>query len=69
VVIRVFVAMRILLGDSLLVAVALASGGDSIGEVQSLTLQDENPRSGLNWLCLTMTLLKALFCEQELFPG
>jgi hypothetical protein len=55
--------MRILLDDSLLIAAALASGGDSIGEVQSSTLQDENSRSGLNWLCLTMTLLKALFCE------
>jgi hypothetical protein len=25
------------------------------------TFQDENPRSGLNWLCLAMSLLKALF--------
>jgi hypothetical protein len=37
------------------------SGGGIIGEVQSLTFQGENPRSGLNWLCLAMTLLKALF--------
>jgi hypothetical protein len=29
--------------------------------LQSLTFQDENPRSGLNWLCLAMSLLKALF--------
>jgi hypothetical protein len=48
VVIRVFVAMRILLGDSLLVATALASAGGSICEVQSSTLQGENPMSGLN---------------------
>jgi hypothetical protein len=40
-----------------------ASGGDSIGEVQSFIFQGENPRSGLNWLCLAMSLLKALFCE------
>jgi hypothetical protein len=68
VVIRVFVAMRILLGDSLLVAAASASRGGSIGEVQSSTLQGENPRSGLNWLCQAMALLKALFCERGLSP-
>ena len=44
----------------------LASGGDITGEVQSLALQGENPRSGINWLCLAMTLLKALFCERVL---
>jgi hypothetical protein len=38
-----------------------ASGGDYTGEVQSLTFQDENPKSGLNWLCLAMALLKTLF--------
>jgi hypothetical protein len=38
-----------------------ASGGGNTGEVQSLTFQDVNPRSGINWLCLAMTLLKALF--------
>jgi hypothetical protein len=43
-----------------------ASGADSTGEVQSPTLQSENPRSGLNWLCLAMTLLKTLFCERGL---
>jgi hypothetical protein len=37
------------------------SGGESICEVQSLAFQGENPRSGLNWLCLVMSLLKALF--------
>jgi hypothetical protein len=37
------------------------SGGRSIGEVQSLAFQGENPRSGLNWLCLIMSLLKAFF--------
>jgi hypothetical protein len=40
------------------------SGGDSTGEVQSPTLQGENPRSGLSWLCLAMILLKALLCER-----
>jgi hypothetical protein len=30
------------------------------------TLQGENPRSGLNCLCLTIALLKALFCERGL---
>jgi hypothetical protein len=38
-----------------------ASGGDNTSEIQSLTSQGENLRSGLNWLCLTMSLLKALF--------
>jgi hypothetical protein len=42
----------------------MVSGGDSIGEVQGPTLQGENPRSGLNWLCLAIALLKALFCER-----
>jgi hypothetical protein len=28
--------------------------GDNIGELQSLNYQDENSRSGLNWLCLTI---------------
>jgi hypothetical protein len=37
------------------------SGGDSTSEVQGPTLQGENLRSDLNWLCLAMTLLKALF--------
>jgi hypothetical protein len=31
-----------------------ASGGDYIGGVHSLTFQGENPRSGLNWLCLAI---------------
>ena len=37
------------------------SGGDSTAEVQSSSFQGENPRSGLNWLYLAMTLLKTLF--------
>jgi hypothetical protein len=37
------------------------SGGDCTEEVQSLTFQGENPRSGLNWLCLAMAFLKVLF--------
>jgi hypothetical protein len=37
------------------------SGGDYTREVQKLTSQGENPRSGLNWLCLAVSLLKALF--------
>jgi hypothetical protein len=36
-------------------------GGGSIGEVHSPTFQGENPMSDLNWLCMTMTLLEALF--------
>jgi hypothetical protein len=32
------------------------------------TLQGENPRSGrLNWLCLALALLKALFCQWGFF--
>jgi hypothetical protein len=38
-------------------------GVDSTCEIQCLDLQGENPRSDLNWLCLAMILLKALFCE------
>jgi hypothetical protein len=45
----------------------MASGGDSIGEVQGPTLQGENPRSGLNWLCLAISLLKVLLCGRGLF--
>jgi hypothetical protein len=41
----------------------MASGGDSTREVQGPTLQGENLMSGLNWLWLTIVLLKALFCE------
>jgi hypothetical protein len=37
------------------------SGGDSTGEARGPTLQGKNPRSGLNWLCLVIALLKALF--------
>jgi hypothetical protein len=45
----------------------MKSGGDSTWKVQGPTLQGEDLRSGLNWLCLVMTLLKALFCERGLF--
>jgi hypothetical protein len=37
------------------------SGGGNTGEVQSRTFQGENPRSSLNWLCVAMILLDALF--------
>jgi hypothetical protein len=37
------------------------SGGDNTGEVQSPTFQGENPRSSLNWLCVAMALVEALF--------
>jgi hypothetical protein len=46
-----------------------ASGGDCARGVQSPTLQGENLRSDLNWLCLAMALLKTLFCERGLSPG
>ena len=51
---RVFEARKNLLGDSCIVAVVSASGSGSTEEVQSLNFQGENPRSSLNWLCLTM---------------
>jgi hypothetical protein len=38
-----------------------ASGSDYTREVQSLTSHGENLRSDLNWLCLAISLLKALF--------
>jgi hypothetical protein len=66
-VVRLFVEMRNLLGDSCLVVVALASGGDSIGEVQSLTLQVENRRSGLNSLCLANGLIEVIVFVSEDF--
>jgi hypothetical protein len=50
-------------------AAEFASGGDSTGGIQCLNLQDENPRSGFNWLCLVMTLLAVLFCECGLSLG
>ena len=37
------------------------SGGDNIREAQRPTFHGENPRSGLNWLCLTVVLLETLF--------
>jgi hypothetical protein len=45
----------------------MESGGESTGEVQGPTLEGENLRSGLNWLCLAMVLLKVLFYERGLF--
>ena len=67
-VVRFLVELRNLLGDLLLGAAAMASGGDSTGEVQSPNYKGENLRSGLNWLCLAMTLLKALFlCVRPFF--
>ena len=53
--------MRDWLGDSQLGTAAMARGGDSTREVQCLNFQGENPWSGLNWLCLTIALVKALF--------
>jgi hypothetical protein len=55
-------------GFVVLVAAALASESDNRGEVQSPTLEGENSRSGLNLLCLTMILLKTLFCQREFSP-
>ena len=39
------------------------SGGENIRELQSPTFQGENIRSGLNWLCLALFLLKALLLK------
>jgi hypothetical protein len=41
------------------------SGGDITGEIQSLIFQGEIPMCGLNWLCLAMSLLKALFLSKD----
>jgi hypothetical protein len=46
-----------------------ASGDDCTGEVHSLILQGKNPRSDLNWLCLAMSLLKALFFRVRTSSG
>jgi hypothetical protein len=67
-VVRVFVAMSNLLGDSWLIEAALASVGGSTWEVQCPTLQGKNLRSSLNWLCLAIILLKGLFHNRGLFP-
>jgi hypothetical protein len=67
-VVGVMVMMRFWLGDLLFGAAASGCGSDSIGEVHSLNLQGENPRSNLNWLCLAVPLLKALLCEHGLPP-
>jgi hypothetical protein len=40
---------------------------DCTGEVQGITFQCENLRSGLNWLCLAMALLKAFFESEDIF--
>jgi hypothetical protein len=42
---------------------------DNTGEVHSRSLQGENLRSDLNWLCLAVVLLNALLCERQLSPG
>jgi hypothetical protein len=47
---------------------AMESGDANTGEVQSLNLDGEDLRSDLNWLCLSITLLKALFCKHILSP-
>jgi hypothetical protein len=67
-VIFVLVATKNWLRDLGLIAATVGAGRQHRG-VPSLTLQGENPRSGLNWLCLAMTLLKALFCERGLSSG
>jgi hypothetical protein len=46
-----------------------ASGGGNTSEIQSFIFQGENPRSALNWLCLAMTFLKALFFRAGLSSG
>jgi hypothetical protein len=43
------------------------SGGDYTGEVQCPTFHGGNPRSGLNWLCLAIALLKAHCFESDDF--
>jgi hypothetical protein len=43
-----------------------ASGGDCAGGVHNPAFQGENPRSGLNWLCMSMPLMKVLFYERGL---
>jgi hypothetical protein len=46
---------------------SIVSEGNNTGEVRSLNFQGENPRSGLNYLCMEMTLLKALFLLARTF--
>jgi hypothetical protein len=59
--VRVFALLRDLLGVLDFAAAVCKWGGNTCEvQVQSLTFQGENPRIVLNWLCLVMTLLKAL---------
>jgi hypothetical protein len=60
--VQVIMAMRFWLDDSWLRAAASASGDDNAGEIHSL---EKNSRFGLNWLCMAIDLLKALFCKHE----
>jgi hypothetical protein len=66
-VVRVMVAKRFWLHDLWLGAAASASGGDNTWEIHSQNLQGEYTRSGLNWLCLAMALLKILFLRARNF--
>jgi hypothetical protein len=43
------------------IAKFLVSGGDNTCKVQNPTFQGEKLKPVLNWLCLAMTLLEALF--------
>jgi hypothetical protein len=69
--------MKTELGGWCVAVASLASGGSSDGGlpfggapwVPSLDVQGENPRFGLYWLYLTMSLLEALFLELRIFPG
>jgi hypothetical protein len=67
-VVRVLVMMRFWLGDLWLGVTTLASGGNNTWEIHCPNLQDKNPRSDLNWLCLAMILSKVLFYERGLSP-
>jgi hypothetical protein len=67
-VVWVWWAMRNRLGDLWLEAVA-CQWGRQHGRSSSITFQVENSRSGLNWLCLAISFLKALFWEQGFSSG
>jgi hypothetical protein len=58
--VRISVMLRVLLGILGFTATICKWGGGT-GEVQCFIFQDENPRSNLNWFCLAVVLLKALF--------
>jgi hypothetical protein len=59
------VAMRFWFGDLWFGATPSKSGDDNTRKINSMNLQSESPRFGLNWLCLAITLLRYRFVSAD----